>query len=150
MLHSRSASNWVDRGAPADEKLRQVLAHYLGCPEALDAPDATWLPAAATDVYGMVAADASEVQVAGYLRALARSRGRTPEEIRGARVVAIALWHIAKAAEVRDRAEQVLRAAGVAPPGTREPLGEWLAARLLTPDELAAYRAERAARPDAD
>ena len=65
MLHSRAASNWVDRGAPADPKLRQVLAHYLGCPEALDGPDAAWLAEAATDVAGMVAADASDVQVAG-------------------------------------------------------------------------------------
>jgi hypothetical protein len=143
MARSRRIGNWVDRGAPADEKLLQVLAHYLGCAEAVDAPDSAWLREAARDIAGMVAANASEVQVAGYVRSLARARGRSPEEVRGARLVAVALWHVAKAAEVRDRAVQALRAAG-ALDATREPLGDWLAKRLLSPEEHAAYRAERA------
>jgi hypothetical protein len=146
MARSRSSGNWVDRGAPADEKLLQVLAHYLGCPDAVDAPHSAWLREAARDVAGMVAANASEVQVAGYVRSVARSRGRLPEEIRGGRLVAVALWHVAKAAEVRDRAVHALRAAGALGP-TSAPLGDWLAERLLSREELAAYRAERARAP---
>ncbi|HZF68010.1 MAG TPA: hypothetical protein VEZ47_08225 [Gemmatirosa sp.] len=142
MLTSGSASNWVDRGAPAEPKLAQVLAHFLGCPDAAEAPPA-WLVQAASDVLGMVAAGSSEVQLASYVRALAREQGRTsPEELRGARVVAVALWHVAKAAEVRDRAERVLHALVPEAP-VQPPLGEWLAARLLSPAELAAFRRER-------
>ena len=89
-----------------------MLAHYLGCPEVVDAVDRAWLREAVQDIAGMVQADASEVQVAAYVRQLARSRGRSPEEIRGARLVAVALWHVAKAADERDRAVRALRAAG--------------------------------------
>jgi hypothetical protein len=149
VLSSSKASNWVDRGEPGEPKLRQILAHYLGCPAAAkDPPD--WLAQAVADVVGMVAADASEVQLAGHVRALAAERGRTPEEARGARLVAVALWHAAKAADVRDRAERVLRAVAASAPGAQPPpLGDWLAARLLSPGELAEHRRQaRAARPD--
>ena len=150
MLTSHNASNWVDRGAPAEPKLARVLAHYLGCPdEAAASPP--WLVQAVATVAGMVAADASEVQLASYLRALARSRGRTmPDELRGARVVAVALWHVAKAADVRDRAERVLRAVAEHAP-TAPPLGAWLAERLLAPADLEVHRAQAdAARRPAD
>jgi hypothetical protein len=52
----------------------------------------------------------------------------------------IAIWHIAKAALVRDFAERVL--GGDVPPNVPapEPLSEWLAARLLTPEEIAERR----------
>ncbi len=148
MLSSKKASNWVDRGEPAEPKLRQTLAHYFGCPEAAKEPP-DWLTQAVADVVGMVAADASEVQLAAHVRALAAARGRTPEEARGARAAAVALWHAAKAAEVRDRAERVLRAVAASAPNTQPPLADWLAARLLAPGELAAYRASAGRTPPA-
>ncbi len=140
MTDSENASNWVDRGAPPEAKLGHVLAHYLGQPDLGSAPP-HWFDQAVLDVIGMVAADASEVEVAAYVRTLARSHGRTdPDELRGARLVAVALWHVAKAAEVRDRAKRVL--AHLAPQVPPPPLSDWLAARLLVPSELARHLAE--------
>ena len=147
MLHPNNASNWVDRGAPPEAKLGHVLAHYLGRPELASAPP-PWFDQAVLDVIGMVAADVSEVELAAYVRALARSQGRTdPDQLRGARLVAVALWHVAKAAEVRDRASRVLAALAPHEPPPR--LSEWLAERLLVPSELAQHRAlaERAEPP---
>ena len=138
MLTSKRAGNWVDRGAPPEPKLRQVLAHYLGVPDEADAPR---VAEHALAVLGMVDADATEVHVAAYLRRLARARGRTPEEVAGARMVAVALWHVAKAALVRDLAERALRGELRSPPPTGTQLGERLAERLLTPEELVAHRA---------
>ncbi len=54
-----------------------------------------------------------------------------------ARQAAIALWHIAKAALVRDVAERVLNSDLMNKPETPDSLGHWLAVRLLTPEELA-------------
>jgi hypothetical protein len=58
------------------------------------------------------------------------------------RSAAIGLWHAAKAALARDLAERVLR--GEIPPNTPTPelLGHWLAARLLTAEELAVFEQE--------
>jgi hypothetical protein len=142
MSRSRSCGNWVDRGTWPDAKLQQVLAHFLGCPAIIDEPGHAWLGAAATEVGGMVAANVSEVQIASYLRALGRSRGRSAEELQAAPLVAVALWHIAKVAEVRDALARARARSDSAAAGAPEPLGEWLAARLLTAEELAAYEAE--------
>lgn len=64
MPHSGSASNWVDRGEPADIKVRQIIAHFLGDPDAIKA-DAPWLADAVRDVIGMAIADASGDATAG-------------------------------------------------------------------------------------
>ena len=62
----------------------------------------------------------------------------------GARPAAVRLWHIAKAALVRDFAERVLRGEIPANTPTPDRLGHWLAERLLTPEELARFEAEAA------
>ena len=83
----------------------------------------------------MVEADASEVLIAGYLKYVAREQGI--EFPARARLASAAVWHIAKAALVRDAAVRLLNSDLVAqrdvvPP----PLSAWLAERLLTPEEL--------------
>lgn len=140
MSRSRTARNWVDRGDPPEPKVRQVLAHYLGVPEDTDAP---WLAEHALAVLGMVDADAPEVAVAAYVREVARARGRAPAEVAGARMVAIALWHIVRVARLRDLAERAVRGEVRRPPPTGTVLGERLAERLLSADELAAHRRAR-------
>ena len=142
---SRKANNWVDRGEPALPTLERILAHFFDRPAEAHGP---WLREHATAVFGMVAADATEVHVAGYIRSIARDPGYAAPAggPAGVRPPAIALWHAAKAALVRDLAERVLR--GEIPPNepTPERLSQWLAARLLTPEERAAYKAEAAGR----
>lgn len=75
MPHSSSASNCFDRGEPADIRVRQIIAHFVGDPDAIMA-EPPWLAGAVLDVIGMAIADASEVQLARYLRAVATSRSR--------------------------------------------------------------------------
>ena len=137
---SRKSNNWVDRGFPADRTLARLLAHLFDRHAESDAP---WLAEHATAIHGMVAAHATEVDVASYVRVVARREGLPEGAPPCARMAAAALWHASKAALVRDLAEQVIR--GEIPPNdpTPEPLGRWLAERLLTRDELATYEAER-------
>jgi hypothetical protein len=78
----------------------------------------------------MAEADASEVQVAGYLRTLEERHGATDHTTHHRRAVAIAVWHIAKCAEVRDRAVRLLHEAP-AYTSPQVPLSTWLAERLL-------------------
>jgi len=52
------------------------------------------------------------------------------------------LWHIAKAALVRDFAERVLQGEVPVNTPTRDSLSHWLAGRLLTAEELARFEAE--------
>jgi len=145
-ITSRHAGNWVDRGAPAEPVLRRILAHLFDRHDLADGP---WLDEHARAVLGMVAADASEVQLTGYLRSVARELGLAPGEPQGTRMVAVALWHAAKAALVRDFAERVLRGEVPVNAPTPERLSDWLAARLLSEDELSAYAADdRPATPD--
>ena len=139
---SRHASNWVDRGEPALPTLRRVLAHFFG---RLDASDASWLEAHANTIIGMVAADVTEVHIAGYLRSVIRENDITMPEPSGARPAAIALWHIAKAALVRDFAERVLRGEIPVNAPTPDRFSHWVAERLLSPQELAQFEAEAAA-----
>lgn len=142
---SRKAGNWVDRGEPPTPTLRRVLAHFF---ERLDPADEPWLDEQAQIVLGMVAADATEIHIAGYLRSVARQTGRPTREPLGARAIGISLWHIAKAALVRDFAERVLK--GEVPPNEATPdsLSHWLASRLLTPGELTQF--EREGQSDSD
>ena len=136
---SKKASNWVDRGEPALPTLRRVLAHFF---ERFTPEDQEWLDGHAQTILGMVAADATEVHIAGYLRGIVNEIGWPKREPLGARPAAIGLWHIAKAALVRDFAERVLQ--GEVPVNTPTPdtLSHWLASRLLTREELARFESE--------
>lgn len=132
-LTSSKASNWVDRGASPIPMLEQTIAHFF---DWHDEAQREKKEQAARDVLGMVHADATDLQIAGYLKSLARSEGR--ELPPHARAVAIALWHIAKAALVRDAATRLLNSDLAAQPEP-PPLSEWLSARLtsLDPDDTA-------------
>jgi hypothetical protein len=143
-LTSKKAHNWVDRGDAADPTIQRLMAHLYGLQleenrERLELPAST--------IIGMVAADATEVHLVGYLRSLASDLGVDDRPLDYVRVTAIAIWHAAKAALVRDFAERVLR--GEIPPNdpTPKPLSEWLAARLLTPDELVEFEREGRTSP---
>ena len=136
---SRKAGNWVDRGEPPNPTLRRVLAHFF---ERLDPVDEPWLEEHALTVLGMVAADATEIHVAGYLRSVVRQSGHPKREPLGARAAAISLWHIAKSALVRDFAERVLREEIPANQPTPDSFSHWIASRLLTADELARFERE--------
>lgn len=135
----KNASNWVDRGEPPNRTLRLVLRHFFGLFDEVDEP---WLEEHAVIVLGMVAADATEIHVAGYLRSLARDRGMPVGEPPGARAVAVTLWHIAKAALVRDFAERVLRGEVPINEPTPDSFSHWIAGRLLSSDELERFERE--------
>lgn len=126
-LTSPRASNWVDRGEDPDVRLCQSLAVYLG----QDPGDASHLREHAVAVLGMVMADATEVQVAAYLGDLDREFDRTPPPPGHRRTTAVALWHIAKAALVRDAANRLLEGPLPQPTSQVEPLSSWLRERLL-------------------
>jgi hypothetical protein len=136
---SKKAGNWVDRGEPPNRTLRRVLAHFF---ERLDPADEPWLEEHALIVLGMVAADATEVHVAGYLRSVVRQVGFPTREPLDARSAAVALWHVAKAALVRDFAERVLRGEIPVNQPTPDSFSHWVASRLLTPAELERFERE--------
>ena len=131
MINSK-ASNWVDRGESPESTLARVLASYLE----LDlSQESARLHEYAASVRGMAEADATEVQIAGYLRSLEARHLSAEHPARHRRGVAIALWHITKAAEVRDRAMRLLAEyAAAAPREERVPLSTWLSERLLRED----------------
>jgi hypothetical protein len=128
---SDRASNWVDRGEPAEPKIAKALRHFFGF--GVPVADDTLREYAGT-VVGMVAADASEVQVAAYLGHLEDGLGLERSTARHRRLEAVAVWHVAKAALTRDRALRLL--AGEAPDATaeHERLSDWLAERILRAD----------------
>jgi hypothetical protein len=131
MINS-SASNWVDRGESPEPTLARVLSSYL---ELEPTEHQATLAEYALSVRGMAEADATEVQIAGYLRTLERQHLAAEHPARHRRGVSIALWHIAKAAEVRDRARQLLEEyAATVPAASRVPLSAWLSERLLRDD----------------
>jgi hypothetical protein len=119
--------------------LRRVLAYFF---ERMDPADESWLDEHAATVLGMVAADATEIHVAGYLKSVVRDVGFPTREPLGARSAAISLWHIAKAALVRDFAERVLRGDVPVNAQTPDSLSHWLKERLLSPEELEALEDE--------
>jgi len=104
-LTDPKASNWVDRGQPAEPELTRVLAYYLGRDP--NAPDAT-LRGHVDAIRGMVEADSTEVHVAGYLKGIEQAYGVNEEHGRRRRAAAIAMWHIAKCAEIRERARRLI------------------------------------------
>lgn len=143
---SKKAGNWVDRGEPAIPTLSRVLAYFF---EQDPLRDQAWLDEHANIILGMVAADATEVHVAGYLRSISSEAGVPVREPARARGAAVALWHIAKAALVRDFAERVLQGEVPVNEPTPDSFGHWVASRLLTPEELARFEAE-AGNPDVE
>lgn len=140
-LSSSKADNWVDRGEPCEPVLGRILAFYL---ERHDPGYASNLAQHALTIRGLVESGGTEVHVASYLYGILRELD-LPAPPRG-RVTAIALWHVAKAALVRDFAERVLRGDVPRPVPTPEPLSRWLAARLMTPEEFEAF--DRGDAPD--
>ncbi len=136
-LSRKSASSWVDRGESAIPKLRLSLAHYF---ERFDIAAEPFLDEHATFVYGMVAADSTDVQLAMYLRGVVRSVGFPNRQPLGTRLFAISMWHIAKVALVRDAANRALHQRAGAIGQSSETLGSWLAERLMTPEELLVYQ----------
>ena len=134
ILSASKADNWVDRGEPCEPVLARILAHYFDRREPLDAP---WNAEHAVAIRGLVEAGGTEMHVAGYLYRLLRELGK-PAPPRG-RITAIALWHAAKETLVLDFAERFLKGEVPRPVATSDSLSHWLAARLLTPDELEAF-----------
>lgn len=102
-LTDPKASNWVDRGQTPEPEMSRVLAYYLGRP----LTDVS-LREHVTAIRGMAEADATEHNVAGYLHSLEREAGLPEDIVRPRRTTAIALWHIVKCAEVRDRARRLM------------------------------------------
>jgi len=135
---SRNASNWVDRGESPHRTIERVLGRFLD-ENPLDR--AVWFREQSETIVGMVAADATEVHVAGFLRTLLTAES-PPRDSTAIRAAAIAVWHIAKAALVRDFAERVLRGEVPINEPTPDSLSHWLAARLLTPQQLAEFESE--------
>jgi hypothetical protein len=140
----RGADNWVDRGEPDLPRLVTVLRHFLG-PDRGIGDDR--LEDAARDIQGLVWGDATEQHVSGYLRRLGEELSIDERELPPRRMAATALWSIAKLAMVRDNAARAL-GHSAAEPAARTPLSDWLAARLLSPEELSAWRRERAVDPN--
>ena len=137
---SRETLNWVDRGEPDLPQLVTVLHHFFG-PER-DIGNAR-LEDAARDIQGLVGADAVEQHISGYLRRLGEELGIDENELPPRRMAAAALWSIAKLAIVRDNALRALEGKPVPARNAPPPLSAWLAARLLSPEELEAWRRER-------
>jgi len=136
MISSR-ASNWVDRGTSPVPVIHRVLAFFF---DRHGEEDQAWLQVTAEAVVGMVEAHASEVQIAGYLKAVAREQGL--EFPPRARLTSIAVWHIAKVALVRDMAERLMSRDPEARQDEPTPLNKWLAAKLLTAKEFAQYESD--------
>lgn len=135
-MTSKTSGNWVDRGEQPVPEIQRTLTFFF---DRHGVADAVWLREAAQTLVGMVDADASEILVAGYLKHVARTQGiEFPPH---ARLASVAVWHIAKAALVRDAAVRLLNSKLVHEPDrVPPPLSVWLAERLLTPDELAQLR----------
>ncbi len=129
---SPNASNWVNRGEPAGRKLAKVLRHFLDFNAAIEEVQ---LHEYARVLEGMVAADASEVQVASYLGYIEDQLGLSRSPARHRRLVAIAVWHIAKAALMRDEALRLLREGVPGATSEQVSLSEWLAERILRQGE---------------
>lgn len=132
----KKASNWVDRGESPNGPVRRVLAHFF---RRLDPESIPWLDEHGVIIIGMVEADATEVHIAGYLRSIVREEAQLAAETQNARQTAIALWHIAKAAHVRDFAERVLRGEIPVNEPTPDTFSHWVASKILSPEELAAF-----------
>jgi hypothetical protein len=143
---NKNASNWVDRGEPPHPTIERVIARFLGQNVAARPQ---WFREQSETVVGMVAADATEVHVAGFLRTLFADGGPSPDSAT-IRAAAISVWHIAKVALVRDFAERVLRGEVPVNSPTPDSLSHWLAAKLLTPDQLSQFEKDAGAEHHED
>ena len=124
-MSRKKASNWVDRFEPLEPILSRVLGHAFG----VDAADPRLVEHALT-IRGLVESDATEVHVASYVRGLFASFELPAPDGSTSRTLGIALWHVAKAGLVRDRAER--RAAELMDQLPPEPrLAESLKAAIL-------------------
>jgi hypothetical protein len=139
---SRDDNNWVDRGEPDFPQLVVVLRHFFG-PERGIAEER--FEDAARDIQGLVGGFATELHVSGYLRRLGEELGIDENELPPRRMAATALWSIAKLAIVRDTALRALEGRLPKTPDQPASLSDWIASRLLTPEEFEAWRVERAA-----
>jgi hypothetical protein len=127
-----SASNWVDRGEPPEPKIIKVLRHFFGFDAVVEEAE---LQEYAAALVAMVAADASEVQMASYLGYLEDQHGRPRSPARHRRLEAIAIWHIAKAALTRDRALRLLRGEALDIDVEHQRLSDWLAEQIMRADK---------------
>ena len=130
MTKRQKASNWIDRGEGLEGKLCRVLGAQ--CQRDPNDPDLEYW---ASTIRGMVEADASEVQVSNYLGTLPHT-----EELSAPsrRILAIALWHIAKSGLVRDdAARQLDRVRAQLPPD--EPLAVALERAIVNAPERNRY-----------
>lgn len=131
MTKRRKASNWVDRGEPLEGKIARVLSYQFD-----RAPDDPELIGWSNVVRGMVEADASEVQLASYLRTLPGAEEWPPTT---RRLLAIALWHIGKSGLVRDAAaRRIEELLPHQPPG--ESLGQFLVRAVGNAPDREQYR----------
>lgn len=138
---AKKAANWVDRGEPAVPRLAVLLQFFFG----LDSEqDRAWLEEQARAIEGMVAADATDRHISGYLRELGRQLGIEESVLPSRRLASVALWSTAKAAQVRDFAERVLQGEVPVNAATPDSLSHWLAERLLDADELAEWERDPA------
>jgi hypothetical protein len=80
------ASNWVDRGEPPEATLTRVLSSYL---ELEPSTNEAQLREYAAAVRGMAEADATEVNIAGYLRTLESTHLAVEHPARHRRAAAI-------------------------------------------------------------
>ena len=87
--------------------------------------------------------------MAAYLRSVVAATGRPIRTPLLARSFAITLWHVAKAALVRDFAERVLRGEVPVNEPTPDTFSHWVATRLLTPEELQRFEDELDVQRDA-
>jgi hypothetical protein len=126
---SSKASNWVDRGEPPEPTLARILAYYLHMDQGAHA-----LGEYISTIRGMAEADATEIHIAQYLATLEQKHAVADHSPRERRSVAIALWHIVKAAEVRDRAMRLLDAHAEKADKNKPRLSTWLAERILDKD----------------
>jgi hypothetical protein len=109
------AANWVDRGEEPEAVMLRLLEFYLprGCgiaPEKLHQH--------VIAIRGMAEGDATEYQVAGYVALVEREAGMSEPNQRSRRTLSIALWHVAKCAEIRERALRLM-AFGIRPDPAR-------------------------------
>jgi hypothetical protein len=104
-LTDPKAGNWVDRNQGPEAELTRVLQPYLGRGASLTL---VRLREHVQAIRGLVEADGGETQVAKYLDAMEREAGLPDDPARPRRTAAVALWHIVKCAEVRDRARRLL------------------------------------------
>lgn len=128
---SSKAGNWVDRGEPPEPTLKRVLSFYLGLDLGTD--DAS-LTEYANLLRGMAEADATEVHIARYLGTLEERHAVKTHGPVERRSLAIALWHVVKSAEVRDRAMRLLSEYAARVEEIKPRLSTWLAERLLERD----------------